>query len=78
MCGLGEMAMGIVYLARMELHPLFIQAFGGDKELLAWAQTLRESWTRWFAQSIEEPKSEEARGSDEAAGRLCEEAEKRF
>jgi len=71
-CGLDGVAMRIVYLAGMELPPLLVEAFDGDEDLLAWVGTLRESWRRWFAHWIMEPKSEEVRQrrADQMAERL--------
>jgi hypothetical protein len=72
MCGLGVVAMGIVYRARMEMPPLLVEAFDGDEDLLAWVAALRDSWQRWISGWIMEPKSEEARQrrADQMAERL--------
>lgn len=53
--------MQLVYLACMEMPELLVDAFEGDKDLLAWVGTLRASWQKVIAAWVMEPKSEEAR-----------------
>ena len=62
--------MKIVYLARMEIPALLVQAFDGDDELLAWVNSLRPSWLKEMTNWIMEPKSEAARVR--RAGQLAE------
>jgi len=66
--------MGIVYLARMEIPALLVQAFDGDDELLAWVNTLRPSWLKDMTTWIMEPKGEAARirRAEQLAERLLE------
>jgi len=40
---------------------LLVEACDGDKQLLAWAGTLRESWQRWIGVHVMQPVSEDAR-----------------
>lgn len=53
--------MQIFYLARMEMPELLIEAFDGDRDLRAWAGTLRGSWQKAIAVWVMEPKGKEAR-----------------
>jgi len=53
--------MQLVYLACMELPELLVEAFDGDKDLLAWVGTLRGSWQKEIGAWVMEPKSEAAR-----------------
>ena len=46
---------------RIALPEMLVGAFDGDEDLLAWFGTLRESWQRYIAQWVLEPKSKEAR-----------------
>jgi uncharacterized protein YdeI (YjbR/CyaY-like superfamily) len=66
--------MPLVYLACMELPALLIEAFDGDRDLLAWAGTLRPSWQREIGKWIMEPKGEAARvrRAEQLAERLLE------
>jgi len=52
---------GLVYCLRMEMPGLLVEAFDGDEELLAWMGTLQESWQRYIAKWVMEPKSDEAK-----------------
>jgi uncharacterized protein YdeI (YjbR/CyaY-like superfamily) len=48
-------------MARLKMPQLLVDACDGDEELLAWMGMLRESWQRWIAKTVMEPKSDEAK-----------------
>lgn len=67
-----DAAGGRVQMAALKMPRILVEAFDGDEELEAWVGTLRESWQRYIAVWVTEPKSEEAKQ------RRCEDWAERF